>query len=47
MRYAVQTMESLHFTGMTINVRATDNGDVTTVEGEDTGVIRDSHWRDA
>ena len=25
----------------------TDGGDVTTVGGEDTGVIRDSHWRDA
>ena len=29
------------------DVRATDGGDVTTVGGEDTGVIRDSHWRDA
>ena len=24
-----------------------NGGDVTTVGGEDTGVIRDSHWRDA
>ena len=25
----------------------TDGGDVTTIGGEDTGVIRDSHWHDA
>ena len=28
------------------DIGVTDGGDVTTV-GEDTGVIRDSHWRDA
>ena len=29
------------------DISVTDGGDVTTVGGEDTGVIRDSHWRDA
>ena len=29
------------------DISITDGGDVTTVGGEDTGVIRDSHWRDA
>ena len=29
------------------DISVTDSGDVTTVGGEDTGVIRDSHWRDA
>ena len=28
-------------------ISVTDGGDVTTVGGGDTGVIRDSHWRDA
>ena len=29
------------------DISVTDGGDVTTVGGEDTGVIRDRHWRDA
>jgi hypothetical protein len=38
-------------TGMTTgdgtDIRVTDGGDVATVGGEVTGVIRGSHWRDA
>ena len=29
------------------DISVTDGSDVMTVGGEDTGVIRDSHWRDA
>ena len=36
------TVRRLNGTGISV----TDGGDVTMVGGEDTGVIRDSHWRD-
>ena len=43
LRTGMTTVRRLNCTVISV----TDGGDVTTVGGEDTGVIRDSHWRDA
>ena len=42
LRTGMATVRRLNGTDISV----TDGGDVTTVGGEDTGVIRDSHWHD-
>ena len=43
LRTGMATVRRLNGTDISV----TDGGDVTMVGGEDTGVIRDSYWRDA